>query len=856
MRRRVDTLLWRTMAGLLFVLFLSFWPPWTSHALSPPLTVVATMKMMPDAPVPESDFRLAGFYSQDQSSEPILAVVWRQRREGWFPTWEIGLEIDPSLVWPGHEVPGFVRTGTAITGPEGDHVYETTLSYDPASGVVSASVVNLTVGSQIFAIGTRLQTYSEALQPRGGEEYPESAVSHFVFSPPQVVEAFVPVGAQWRLLASDGKTLLDRGQSLLSIDRRRHGKITSQLIHPQYKADGHFRLIVDDGHTSQEVTRHSPAANGMEAIIHTVALPVGRSRLALQYVHEDRVWDLDSRPLRVGVLEMAMAPVEISGDQWTGKLTLAGDGAFPDLGLKLDLTVNPLFDYPSLREKQTLKATILDTEVRLDGEKPVTLSVSLPHPVSDHRKWTLVFEPTLSKDVVLDFTGKEDVLLLTGRGRYVAPEIDVEIEEEVYRFVPADNGAGPMWCRGSTSLVRCGELVFVAGLETLPDAKPLNNCVPLLFYRDDEGWKQAYRGDEDNDRTREPSPVVCFDDGRLFLSVNPTLTPRDTYNGPSEPRLLEFDTCAPESGYRTHLPVWDGTPRFTEHSYRSFAADAANHELILFQNIGYTHAEWAFLDRDGEWSARGQLIWPWAKEYDEPGPVRICYPTVALKDRKVYFFGVSDVVEPYGIWRERKKEITGRDWDYDFRRLFFTWSDDIRSGQFHRWVEISTRDSTAGWLTPCDLSVDEDGNVRLLWIERALDERLRDEFFPLERQSYTLNYAVVRDGTVLLRRVVHFADEDNLDEVPTEARFHLTSSGRLFIFYLVRHANGLENRIMEVFADGTTSPPQKVPLRQPMIGFTATPRAGSKPTEYLDLLGAVGTTVRYARLRINDTDQQ
>ena len=141
----------------------------------------------------------------------------------------------------------------------------------------------------------------------------------------------------------------------------------------------------------------------------------------------------------------------------------------------------------------------------------------------------------LSKDVVLDFTGREDVLLLTGRGRYIPPKIEVEIEEEVYRFVPADNGAGPMWSRGSTSLVRCGELVFAAGLETLPDVKPLNNCVPLLFYRHDDGWKLIYRGDEDKDRTREPSPVVCFDDGGLFLSVNPTLTPRDTYNGPSEP---------------------------------------------------------------------------------------------------------------------------------------------------------------------------------------------------------------------------------------------------------------------------------------------------------------------------------
>ena len=51
----------------------------------------------------------------------------------------------------------------------------------------------------------------------------------------------------------------------------------------------------------------------------------------------------------------------------------------------------------------------------------------------------------------------------------------VEAEEEVYRYSPANNGAGPMWCRGSTSLVRIGGNVFASGIETLQDFKPLNN---------------------------------------------------------------------------------------------------------------------------------------------------------------------------------------------------------------------------------------------------------------------------------------------------------------------------------------------------------------------------------------------
>ena len=37
-----------------------------SHALAQPLTVVATMQMMPDAHLPEAGLQLAGFYDEDQ----------------------------------------------------------------------------------------------------------------------------------------------------------------------------------------------------------------------------------------------------------------------------------------------------------------------------------------------------------------------------------------------------------------------------------------------------------------------------------------------------------------------------------------------------------------------------------------------------------------------------------------------------------------------------------------------------------------------------------------------------------------------------------------------------------------------
>jgi hypothetical protein len=68
----------------------------------------------------------------------------------------------------------------------------------------------------------------------------------------------------------------------------------------------------------------------------------------------------------------------------------------------------------------------------------------------------------------------------------------------------------------------------------------------------------------------------------------------------------------------------------------------------------------------------------------------------------VYFCGVSDIVEPYPEWRAFKKELTGQGWDYDFRRLFYTWTPDITRARFRPWVEIASRDKTGGWLFPAD----------------------------------------------------------------------------------------------------------------------------------------------------------
>ena len=433
----------------------------------------------------------------------------------------------------------------------------------------------------------------------------------------------------------------------------------------------------------------------------------------------------------------------------------------------------------------------------------------------------------------------------------------VEVEEEVYRYTPANNGAGPMWCRGSTCLVRVGEHVLAGGLETIAGAKPLNNCRWMLLKREKDGWRLQQVAK--SARTREPAPLVCFGDGCVLMSVNPTLTKPDAYSGPARPQILQFDAAKASGPFRTIVPKWQGSPKFTEHSYRSFAADGPRAEIILFQNVGYTHAEWAFRDSKSQWSASGRLVWPWGSEYDKPQPVRICYPNVVLKERSVYFCGVSDIVEPYAKWRNYKRKLTGRKWDYDFRRLFYTWCDDVTKGRFGKWVEIASRDKTAGWITPCDLWVGDDRSAHLLWSERAIDTRLRKEFFPTEKQSHALNYAVVRGGKVVLRRTLVIGGEGESGEIPGAARFHITPDSRMLVLYYVSGTSQAgkrisENRLLEIGPGGRPGPPVTVPLKHPFTSFfTATVRAGCRPSWTLDLLGQCAGkagAIRYARIAL------
>lgn len=450
-----------------------------------------------------------------------------------------------------------------------------------------------------------------------------------------------------------------------------------------------------------------------------------------------------------------------------------------------------------------------------------------------------------------------------------APELHpvVEIEEDVYSYEPADNGAAPMWCFGSTCLVRVGDDVFASGLETLKQFKPLNNCRWMLFKRMPNGW-ELQQADTVH-RTREPCPIAGYPDGRLFVSANPGLVsgPDASGGSPARPEILQFAASNPQASYETLLPEWQGEPAFREHSYRTFAADGPNRELILFHNIGCTHAEWAFRDKGGNWAAQGQLEWPARKDPPEVSPykserARCNYPNVVLKNRAVHFCGAA----AFDVWARvhsvDDKDKMGRQWGNRWRRLYYTWTPDITKESFREWVEIASTHDTGGWLFAGDMWVGPDGTVNIVWYEGPINRRLRDNHFPDIRVKWAYKFAQVRDGKVVRRGTLLEGGDGLCSEIlgaTGNPRVQITPNNRTFLFYYVggRDSAGkrvCENRLMELRSDGTTGKPIRVPLERPFAScFTATQRGGSPRSNMLDVLGpraGIKNTIGYARIRL------
>ena len=427
----------------------------------------------------------------------------------------------------------------------------------------------------------------------------------------------------------------------------------------------------------------------------------------------------------------------------------------------------------------------------------------------------------------------------------------VEVEEVVTKYTSANNGAGPLWCYGSTVIARQGEDVYLSVIETGKDVPLLCNTRWQLWHRSANGWK--FIQSEKEYRQREPCPLATFKEGAVFLSVNPSIEPPGVKYGRCRPLVLEFNPHNLSRTMKTHRPAWADGTYFTDHSYRGFAADGANGELLLLNiNAGTGEQFVSYCDSSGKWHQKGKIKFP----------IRSCYPQVGLRDRAAAVMAIGDIVEPVEEWQKLKFEKLKRKWDYVFRRLFYTYTEDIRKSDFVVPIEIDTVEKTAGHIRNFDLYIDEAGATHLLYLKRPHQYSfIRDKYFPGQVMTAHLEYVVVKYGKVLSRKTLAETPQGSKGLEPSYGRFHISSNGALWVIAAGTYTDGTKrtfgNYIGRIIQGQSKPGFVRIDLKHPFgTFFTNTVRGGSEPSDVIDLFGIAddNPNLRYAKIRL-DTDR-
>ena len=219
---------------------------------------------------------------------------------------------------------------------------------------------------------------------------------------------------------------------------------------------------------------------------------------------------------------------------------------------------------------------------------------------------------------------------------------------------------------------------------------------------------------------------------------------------------------------------------------------------------------------------------------------------------------IGDIVEPVAEWRKLKYEKLKRDWDYVFRRLFYTYTDDIRSTGFCAPIEIDTVEKTGGHIRNLDMYIDENGAAHLLYTKQPHQyDFIRDKYFPDETMSAFLEYVIVKDGKVLSRQTLAERPAGPNGFEPSFGRFHISGAGELYVIAAgtsVENGKRTSGNFLARMPEGKNKPKfTLIELKHPFGNFfTNTPRGGSKPSDFIDIFGIADDSpnLRYARMRI------
>lgn len=399
--------------------------------------------------------------------------------------------------------------------------------------------------------------------------------------------------------------------------------------------------------------------------------------------------------------------------------------------------------------------------------------------------------------------------------------------------LPFQNGADPVWSCGNSTIVRVGSRVFATNAKVHPERKPLNNTSLEIWEKEDAGcWTLVYE-----DRgvfQREPCPIAYLGENTLAVTANVPAAwhePEEpTQDSECIPTLYLFDISGPlRKTASIPLPWPAGSHTFWEHSYRNFAVDNVRKQLFL-DNIDYESDDrfcWTLLNHEMNCIKTGWLDFP----------QRVCYHHIAIRNGEVYLFGVQDIKEPNPEWHAHKRAVTGREWDYDFRKVYLNYCPDINSCDFEPSQLICERDATCGWTFPLDCCFDVNGDMLcLVSVQNVAYPFVREKFFPTLAPESALELYRFSKGRLTGRTRLAFSADTQAAQ-GYRAFFHTDRSGELFaVWAKCAEAPGDEYPVGTYLTRISDLSAQPVRLLDEPAAYTGSKiRLGAAPSDTVDL---------------------
>lgn len=265
-----------------------------------------------------SEIPLLTLYADPEARQPAIRVVWAAESSGWFPVWNVSIDVYPRGA---ESAAGQLRRIATLgpRAPEAGHEYEVAVSFSYDTQTLALALIDRTDGRLLESGDWVLET---------GEAFPRLFPSEDSGS--TQLPGYVPVGVRWDLVERFGTTLIPVVNIVAGAD-------AGLRVSTKSVGQGELQLVM---RTSRHPIVVSLAVDEPTTFIplETSELPAGPISMFLQYAFDGEVvWESPAKRIVVGRVEASIEKAMFSKEDHAVDLTLAlsGDRPLDQLALRL-----------------------------------------------------------------------------------------------------------------------------------------------------------------------------------------------------------------------------------------------------------------------------------------------------------------------------------------------------------------------------------------------------------------------------------------------------------------------------------------------------------------------------------------